>query len=480
VEEHDPADDIDIEPTDPTKPEVRELATTGDLVLRGDGEPLLLELGNDGKVKASRDRTRQLLKARMSKAELLPTGLGWAVLRTTGATPEPSLRERAEAEREVVMAGTLGEGAIALLDIISFLAQGMQTGELTITTDDVVRSIYMLRGDVVWTSSTAPSDSIGELLVARGRITKADLAALSAVDPARIGRLVIERGLIAAHELWNLVQQQLREIFERTISAERGIWAFARASDESFAASQVILPTQGLLLDAMRRLDEMRLYREVVRSATTVVVKISPAPDVRSQIAKLPDNERESLQTVYRTISGPMTIIALMHASGRAEFEVTRAAFKLHALKLIDVKDEPTASGVTMRSGRPLSHPEAQNIAKIYSMAVREIFDELARTDQTQPLHDASRAFLQYPPEKHASVLSGLRIMEDGSIDERGLVAAMTAQEIDAQSLLAAMNELLFFVLFEASETLGPRRRDDLARRVKMIQSMITAPDAAR
>ncbi len=455
---------------------VSDLASTGDLVLRDDNEPLIVELEGDGKIKAPRDRARQLLRARISRAELLPTGMGWAVMRTMGPTPPPSLRERAEAEREVVMAGTLGEGAIALIDMIGFLAQGLQTGELTVTTDDVVRSVFLLRGDVVWASSSAPADSIGEILVQRGWMSKQVLAELVATDPARVGRLSVERGIVAAHELWGLVQQQLREIFEATLGAERGVWAFARASEESFAASQVILPTQGLLLDAMRRLDEMRLYREIVRSTATDLRKVEPPPDVRAQTARLEENERELLSSVYRSLSGTTTVLGLMHASGRSEFEVTRAAYRLHQLGLVDVLEDRTMTGAgTPKRARPLAHAEAHQIAGIYSMALREIFGELGRTHAVTPLHDAVRAFLAHAPPQHARILAGVRLSPDGSLDDKSLVASLSTQEITAQALAAGLNELLFFALFEASEALGPRRRDDLARRVKMIQSLLAS-----
>lgn len=459
---------------------VGELASTGDLVLHDHTEPMHVELDADGRLKAPRDRTRQLLRTRLMRAELLPTGLGWAVLRTLGTTPAPSLRARAELEREVVMAGTLGEAGLALIDVIGFLAQGQQTGELTVTTDDVVRSVFLLRGDLVWASSTAPEDTIGELLVRRGWMTKAALAELLATDPARVGRLSVERGLVAAHELWGLVQQQLREIFEAALAVERGVWAFARASEESFAASQVILPTQALLLDAMRRLDELRLYREVVRSATTEVRKVEPPPDVRHDTARLEQAERDLLASVYRSIRGPANVLALMHASGRSEFEVTRAVYRLCQLGLVAVVEERTSTSagvVHPRPSRPLSHPEAHHIVGIYSLAMREVFGELGRTHETEPLHAAVRGFLAHAPVPHAAVLGGARLGPDGALDERSLVAALAPHDVTAAQVAEALSELLFFALFEASEALGPRRRDDLARRVKMIQGMLAGGD---
>jgi hypothetical protein len=63
--------------------------------------------------------------------------------------------------------------------------------------------------------------------------------------------------------------------------------------------------------------------------------------------------------------------------------------------------------------------------------------------------------------------------MPDGSLDENGLIQHLNGLSTTTQDLSDALSEVLFFVLFQATEYLGRRRGDDLARRVKLILGLL-------
>ncbi|MCC7385496.1 MAG: DUF4388 domain-containing protein [Deltaproteobacteria bacterium] len=462
----------------PSDPSLLEPASTGDLVIRGKSETLIVELMSDGRLRAPRERTRQILRDCMSRAEVLPTGPGWAVLRSMSPAAAPSTRERAEAEREAVMTGVLGESAVALIDVIGFLASGLQTGALSVLHGETERAIYLLRGDVVWASSSSPDDRIGEFLVRRGKITRSQLAQVMQASPNRVGRACVERGFIAAHDLWKLVQDQLREIFDRLLATERGVWTFARVSEEALSESQVSMPTQGLLMDAVRKLDEMRLYRESIRSSASVVRRLGD--DVQSnaagRLARLEPHERDMAMVVYAALPARATIQDLMRITGKGEYEITRLVYHLLRAQLVEVQSEEPAVGAP-RPNAGITKTQAQDVTVIYSMAIREIFEELGRSGQAAQLHRTAAMFLQNVNGEHAPVLRAARLLPDGAIDEGSFLLVLQGLPITPQQLSDSLSELLFFLLFEASELLGPRRRDDLARRVKMIHGMLSLPD---
>lgn len=464
-------------------PALLEPASTGDLVIRGRGESLTVELMSDGRLRAPRERTRQILRDRLTRAEVLNTGPGWSVLRSLTETTPPHSRDQAEAEREVVMTGTLGESSVALIDVIGFLASGLQTGALSVMTGDVERAIYLLRGDVVWASSSASEDQIGEFLVRRGKITRNQLSMVTQSSPKRVGRTCVERGFVAAHELWKLVQDQLREIFDKLLSSENGMWAFARVSEEALSESQVTMPTQGLLMDAVRKLDEMRLYRVVIRSSAAVVRRIDVPMDAKggaaARLGKLDPGERDLAMVLYAALPVTASIQDLMHLLGKGEYEITRLVYHLHRAKLVEITSEETP-GVAPRPIGGITKTQAQDVTVIYSMAIREIFDELRRSGQADLLHGSAGAFLQSASSEHAAILRAVRLMPDGTLDEGPFLMVLQGMPITAQTLSDALSELLFFLLYEASEILGPRRRDDLARRVKMIHGMLSFEDGRR
>ncbi len=447
-------------------------SNTGDLRLRADGPPLLVEMSTDLKLRIGLEEARELVRARLARAELIRTGAGWTLLRSTGVSPEGSSRGTAETHHEVVLAGALGEAGVSMVDVVGFLAGGQQTGVLSVHVDDVERSVYLRRGDIVWASSSATLEQIGPFLVRRGKITEAQLAQLAQSSPVSVGRSSVERGLLAAHELFALVREQLLETFELVLGAERGVWTFARTSEESLSASQVAMPTHGLLLDAMRRLDEMRIYRQVVRSSSTLLRRRELDP---SCPARLEEDLRARALDIHAAMQRSTSVREVMQQSGLGEFEVTRLVYALHRAGLVEVlrEEAPSLSSTTSAPPREV----LLGLVSTFALALREVLEELAKTESNQGLVAALREVLTSPPREHQRVMSSIRLLPNGLVDERGSAVALELLGVSREELRQGLSELVLFALFEVSARIHGRRRDDLARRVKMIQQMAEPHD---
>jgi hypothetical protein len=451
-------------------------AISDDLDRLGDDARLMVELTADGRLRAPAQATREILRERLKQAEVLPTSPGWAVFRTLGAVPSAP-KER---PREVVAAGTIGEVGLSLIDVIGFLAQAAATGAFTVATpEDVERSVFFYNGDVVWASSTSPEDRLGEILLKRGKITREQLQVAIADGARKLGRACVERGYIASHELWGLVQAQLTEIFNKMLASESGVWFFARHSTEVLAESQIHLSTQGLLVDALRRLDEMRVFRQRIRSADAIIHRVPGlAPEAEAEIvSRLAKDLRRHAGVVLTNLSKPLSIHEVMRVVGVGEFEATRLAFHLLREKLVEVAQ---ASGSGPIPRRPtLSHAEAHEVINVYSMALKEMYAEMKRAGQINNLSDSVHSFLRDPENAEVELLSHVALYPDGTIDEATLLAGATASGIGVQEISDGLSELMFFVLFQATEYLGQRKGDDLARRVKLIHGMLSPPSEA-
>lgn len=451
-----------------------------EVVLPDDDAHLTLELLPDGRLRAPAPDTRELLRHRLRKAEVLRTGPRWAVLRTLDVPADAE--ETADHVREVIAAGTLGERGISLIDFIGFVANGQLTGVLSAATGDITRSVHFFRGDVVWASSTASQDRFGEFLLARGKLTREQLASAVRDGEKRIGRACVERGFLSAHELYGLVQAQLTEIFDRMLSMDTGMWFFTRASQETLAASQIHLSTQGLLVDALRRLDEMQIYRQRVRTPNVVVQRLkgpkpgasgaTGEPSTEDLVHQLDESVRASAAMLLKHLPGSATIVELMRVCGRGEFEVTRTVYHLLRRGIVELVPQ-LETGPIPRRLTAISKTEAHEVISIYSMAFREMFEEVARMGRATELQLAANAFLRDESSAYAHLLRAASLAPDGTIDESAMHGALAELAISSQELSDALSELLFFVLFQATEFLGRRRGDDLARRVKLILGML-------
>jgi hypothetical protein len=446
--------------------------------LGGDEARLVVELMSDGRLRAPVQATREILRDRMKKAEVMRTGREWAVLRTLEEHPVSSAKET-EANREVVAAGVVGEGGLSLIDFIGFLANGMQTGVLTAAHGDVERSVYFFRGDVVWASSTSPNDRLGEFLLKRGRVTREQLQIAIRDGDRRIGRACVERGFIAAHELYAMVQAQLTEIFDRMLATEHGVWSYARVSSSQLADSKIHLSTQGLLVDALRRLDELQIYRQRIRTADVLIERVPKAqrPETNSNetgdlIQQMDEHLRDTAKQLLRVLPGAASISELMRLLGKGEFEVTRVVYHLLRRGMVQIVSH-NESGPIPRRVSALTKTQAGEVISTYSMAIREMFTEVSRVGAAEALSNAANAFLSDETTTYSHLLRACTLGPDGSLDENALASALQGLSLGAQELSDALSELMFFVLFQATEYLGRRRGDDLARRVKMIVGML-------
>lgn len=453
----------------------RAIQETGDIEALSDPEGrLVVELLPDGRMRAPAQTTREMLRDRLRYAEVLPTGPGWAVLRGLAPSPDAPVA----GGREVVAAGAIGETGISLIDFIGFLATGYQSGMLEVASGEVERCVYLYQGDVVWASSTAPEDRLGEFLLARGKITREQLNTVTAreADKQRIGRSFVDRGIISARELWQMMQSQLTEIFDKLLAAETGVWAFSRVPPETLSESQIHLSTQGLLVDALRRFDELQVYRQRIRSGDVLIQRVrrehhSAASEL---LEKLEEPVRAEALGLLDRLSSEASVRELMRALGKGEFEVTRLVYHLLRANLVEIVHANETGPIPRRAA--VTKTEVREVLNIYTMAIREMFDEVARLGKDAPLRSAAREFLEDEAGSgaYAQFLKNVRILPDGNLDDGALLAGMESVGLTVQELSDVLSELLFFVLFQATELLGRRRGDDLARRVKMIHGLLS------
>ncbi|MBK8013497.1 MAG: DUF4388 domain-containing protein [Deltaproteobacteria bacterium] len=438
---------------------------------------LHIQMLPDGRFRAPSPETRKIVRDRLRNAEFLPTGDGWAVVR--GLDVPSSATQDPPPEREVVAAGVVSDRGLSIIDFIGFLASSYQSGILTVASGEVERSVYLHQGDVVWASSTAPADRLGEFLLRHGKITREQLQVAVRDGEKRIGRACVERGFIAAHELWTMVQAQLTDVFDKLLAMDAGVWSFSVASAQALAESQIHLSTQGLLVDALRRLDEMTVFRRTIRSGDTVIHRLAAPGASESMAAKVPEDLRAPALALLSQFPVSATVHELMRIMGRSEFDTTRLAHHLVMAGALVIHPESLESGPATRRVFGVSKTQGSEVIGIYSMAIREMFGEVASIGRLDDLRTSVQTFLVDHDAAGETLLANVTVGVDGILDEEQLITNAQRLGLSAQALSDALSELLFFALFQATEFLGRRRGDDLARRVKVIQSMLSATSPA-
>ena len=164
-------------------------------------------------------------------------------------------------------AGSLS--ALTVAEIVQFVFSSLKTGVLLIAAGEDApgppdepeqlrrKSIYFRDGQVVFASSSDPSDRLGPALLRLGLVSELDLerGARLVRSGRPLGQVLVDEGALTSGQLYDALVHQVRAIFAGAFRETSGEFAFLEGPlDEQ---NQVKLPerTRDLILQAIKGLD---------------------------------------------------------------------------------------------------------------------------------------------------------------------------------------------------------------------------------
>jgi hypothetical protein len=216
-------------------------------------------------------------------------------------------------------------------DLLNFLHNGRRDGVLLARSGGAERAVVLIEGNVAWACSSSPAERLGEVACRMGLADRARVHELlrtqrEAADRMRIGQLLVQSRSMTAEELPRAMRHQVIEIFLALLVAQSGTFLFLRGVDPGRLPSTFALDTEGLLLDGLRRLDEMELFRARV-----------PGLHVRPRRTGKPalDDVPADAQLVLGMAEGALTLGQIAAASALGEFETMRVVYRLVVAGLV-------------------------------------------------------------------------------------------------------------------------------------------------
>jgi hypothetical protein len=371
----------------------------------------------------------QLLRARAGEWRLLP------------APPEVVLAMRASEgageTRPLRLAGEVRTPG-ALCDVIAMIAQGSYGGELVIAEEESSRTIFFEAGNVVGATTTVPGERLGEILWRFGAVTREQLEqVVRTADQSgkRVGETAIELEFVDSEELFQMMARQVEEVFYAAVHVGRATFFLFDRFDPSRLARRHHLSTGHLLMEAARRMDELRFFREKIPDDGWVPV-VAPLPS--SPGRKAPPE----LTEVLAQCDGRRSIAEIGRRIGQLEFEVTRAIFQL-----------ATAGFVTVVPPRP-EGPAA--IAQAFNAVLGEIHRACDSAEVGTALRGGIEQFA-IGSGVYMPLLNGAGPLEDGTLRPDRIarnVAALAGEEHPDAWLSEQLFEYVGFALFHAGSLL--------------------------
>ena len=412
--------------------------------------PLLFDLDAHARHVPQSDDARRALADRAGRFTLLPSTADLVVARRTPPAAGPTPRPRC------LLAGDLSGFPIA--DFVAFLHQSRLSGVLTVSSGGVERSVAFQEGEVRGAQSAAAGERIGEVAVRLGYATEAQIGQAAAAGRP-IGKALVELGIVSANDLWKCFQEQVTEVFHAILLSPTGTFFLVDEDAGERLGAPLAVSTQSLLMDGIRRIDEMSLFRARI-----------PGPDafLRRRDPKRPVTLRPVEQALLALVDGRRTVAEIATAVHASEFDATKILYHLAEAGYVEAVAERAAAV------DPSARQEA--IARGMNDALRAVVAAVPEPARSA-FHASVRGYLADARSPFAPVFARLVPAPDGALEESALLSNVRGVEPGvvaglvaggpAALLLDALRELLFFYLFLAGERIDRAADDALGRTVK-------------
>lgn len=246
---------------------------------------------------------------------------------------------------------------LGMHDVFQLLDLSRKTGRLTVTSAlrDNEGVVYFDRGAVVFASIRANPHRLGEMLLRAGKITAGDLERARALQEGRgktqrMGEILVEMGALSRRELERQVRFQVEEVVFELTSWNEGYFSFEESPElDAPAEAAIRIPTESLLMEGARRIDEWsRIERRVAHPG--VVPRLAPERDEAPAMLDLLPAEWE----VLAEIDGARDLRAIAQQLVRSEFDVAKIVYGLVTTGIVELSD-PTGPGSAQPGARAAS-----------------------------------------------------------------------------------------------------------------------------
>lgn len=223
----------------------------------------------------------------------------------------------------MALSGSLRE--FALSEILQLLSSQRKTGSLRLTRGGDMRVVYLLEGRIASMRDRGfgDDDPLGRFLRRVHRLSEEQMrgiASIHAESNRDLVDLLLNGRYIEREELAMLYERMVLDVLHDILSWDDGNYSFSNVSPPE-SALQVSLSTESMLMEAVRRQDELARYRQKLTDPSIVLgLKELPDPD-----APLGEDEKE----LFGLVDGRHSLGELVGEAPFTDFEAYEALYRL-------------------------------------------------------------------------------------------------------------------------------------------------------
>ncbi len=357
--------------------------------------------------------------------------------------------------KEIAFEGKLK--SITVPDLLTFIGMIKKSGILTIESENIKRKLYWEKGELVFANSSHPDESLGSFLVRHGKITQEqNMKSGMLVEPnKRQGKILVQMGILTPKQLWWAVKNQVLEIVYGIFSLDEGIFYFEEMEEPTEEKIKLSTSTTNIIMEGIRRLDEWPRIKELIPDDTVVPTPVPP--EFRDNQVKFEESEIE----IMNLVDGKRNIRDIVHVSPLEEFETLRILMSLLLARYIYIPGSPVKSEEEVEDVNAI-----ENLIQKYNRIFGELWTALG--EKISP-KEQQNLFDDIKNQVNEPVLEGPLFDARGHLPVTTLMANVAdyPQEKRLVVLSSSLDNLLSFLLFEASKYLDSNQKDAIYKLVE-------------
>lgn len=223
----------------------------------------------------------------------------------------------------------------SLPEILQLIAVQQKSGVLKLTSGDDVAVVFFETGKIVSTRDRRRNarDPLKPFLLKTGHLSESQLKQIDTIEAEsrrELTDILLSGNYLTSDSLTDAVEQQIQDTLHQLLTWKTGSYNFSGdARTVPKFAVNVRLSTEGLLMESMRRIDEVARYREAFAS---------PAMVLRPKALAVPPAEMSPQEhRVLPLVDGLKPLRDIVTQSKLVEFEVFEALHRLLELGVLEV-----------------------------------------------------------------------------------------------------------------------------------------------
>lgn len=398
----------------------------------------LVRIDDTGTAHAVSRSASQQLRARKGTFRLMPSPQHIIFMRYVGEDGRRNENDGATLKLggEVTTRG-------ALCDIVALIGHAGWRGELIVFDGENTRSIFFDGSNVIGAQSNAEGERLGEILYQFGALSQEQVTQCMN-ESKRLGDAAVDLGFISREKLFSLMSKQAEEIVYRTLLVGDGMYYFLDRFDESRLSARSNLRANALLMEGVRRMDEINYFRERIPSDEHIPIKTNKKGE-----------PAEPLRKVYAALNGESSMTELGRLCEMSIFDLTQAVFQLCQSGHVQI--------------RPPKPTDPIAIVETFNAAMRLVFKTVEQLDKEKAA-DLRSTLTSFATS--SGVYDALFIFagpeQDGSVKTERVVANIAS--LAGDDVIASLSQWLYeyaaFALFAATSLVPKEIEQTLSRQV--------------